>query len=150
MRTKASAPKKPLKQTMYASFYDTNLLGTGMEQVWQVLLASLAVATYAKKNRRMRQIVYNLLRWTEFCGFTLRTSVSADSFQLSTAKLSHWAGHHNPIRFRDPIFLLQYSHVRKCYSSKASGMQPFMLYRAVYWLYSAKHLIGMDGACSGC
>lgn len=62
MRAKASAPSKPLNLTIVASFPVPNLQQMGTVQVWQVLRASLAVATYVVKNRHVHKFFY-----TFFC-----------------------------------------------------------------------------------
>lgn len=61
LRAKESARSKPLKLTMFANFPDPNAQGISMKQVWQVLGASLAIATYAEKDLCVRKFFYTLL-----------------------------------------------------------------------------------------
>lgn len=50
MNAKASALKKPLTLTIFASITDANLQEIGTKQVREVLRTSLAAATFAKEN----------------------------------------------------------------------------------------------------
>lgn len=55
IRYKVCARSEPLERTMFACFPDPKLQEIGMEQVGQVLRESLVVATYAKKDPRVRE-----------------------------------------------------------------------------------------------
>lgn len=58
----ASSRLKLLNLSIFASFSDRILQEVGKEQVRQVLRASLAVATYGKKDPRVRKFFYTLFR----------------------------------------------------------------------------------------
>lgn len=57
---KAGAYLKTLNQRVFASYPDRNFQERGMEQVWQVLRAYLAVAISVEKEPRVHEIYYTL------------------------------------------------------------------------------------------
>lgn len=114
MRVKRSECSKSLKLTTCVNFPDPKLQVIRKEQVWQVLRASLTVATYAEKYPRVQNFVLHPLpRRQDFFGTNKWRSVWADCFQLCTAMPSCYVGHYDPISSRHPSFYPRYSHGRK-------------------------------------
>lgn len=109
MKTKASARLKHFRLTMFASFSNPKLLEIGTEQVWQVLQASFAVASYEYKILVCESLfIPSSSPDSIFWHWTMGTSFFR-LFSTCTNRSSCYVGHWNPISSRHSNGFPQYS-----------------------------------------
>lgn len=99
-RAKARAHLKSLKFKTFASVLDFYLQETGTDQVCQILMASLALATYAEKEPLLQNFLYHLSVQTKFCGSNRKQWLFADCFEPCMLRHSCYVEHHTHIRSR--------------------------------------------------
>lgn len=95
----------------------------------QVLRAFVLVATFAKREPRVRKFFYTFFHIRQRFVVLKVGSISADGSQVCMARLSSYVGHYNSISSQYSNVFSQYSHGREIFLSKSCELRPYIHYK---------------------